>query len=224
MLGSQDKAFSLPLETRKLRLSAHLEFLVGASEASWEGKGTPTSSCQFSSISYYAGWRLLWHAVKKAYSGTHRQTQLGLKPRGPQSQCTHLHFILSPPGPLAQGLGQVASGAGQTLLTTHTVEGAQGGPAQGAAVLETRNCPKGPGRGPYPLSPISATLLPPLLNGTLRPGCQASSTSPSMGPKRSSGSRHGFGCPPGNEAGTICPAHSWIEARGSQEVTSHFLS
>lgn len=114
-------------------------------------------------LSYEAGWRLLRHAVRKAHSGAHRQTQLGLKP-------LHTLVLHSPPGPLAQGLGQAARGARQTFLTTHTVEGAQGGPAQGAAVLETKNWPKGPGKGSLPTQYHLCHFPPPLLNETLRLG------------------------------------------------------
>lgn len=97
------------------------------------------------------------------------------------------------------------------------------GPAQGTAVLERiRTSLRGGTGGPYPLSPGSATPLPPLLNGTLRPGRQASSKSRPAGPKRSSGSRHELSCPPGNEPGTLCPAQSCkMESRGSLEVTLH---
>lgn len=164
VLGFQNGILSLPLETRKLKPNAHWGFRVGASETLWEGMRVPGSCSWFSSLSYH-GTLTLQHAVRKARSRAHKEAQLAWTLRS--SKQMHVLAGHCPPGPPVPGLGQAAHQGRADTCPLPTVQGAQGGPAHGAAVLEALGTAlRGWAGGPHLLSPICATPLPVLLNRT----------------------------------------------------------
>lgn len=120
------------------------------------------------------------------------------KTSGPQKQIpVYASAISFTPGPPVQGLGQASrpTTVNWAFTLPPAVQGAQGGPVQVAAILDSKKLP--PQGQEDVLSPQSylhhhSTSSSEMGQG---PDCQVSSKSPCMGPKRSPGSRHEITCP-----------------------------